>query len=270
MPPILAAAIQILAALGLFVCVLPSAAAAQTITEIIDDTGDGGGNLLDVPLGIAVDSSGNVYVTGVGFNNVFRITPGGTITEIIDSSGDGEGNSLVDPMGVAVDSSGNVYVTGFDPLSRNAFKITTPGTCSTGGTACSITEIIDGTGDGLGNQLNGAEGVTVDSSGNVYVTGKVTGNAFKIATPGTCSTGGTACSITEIIDGQGDKSGNTLQFPRSVAVDSSDNVYVTGIFGSNNAFKIAAPDACSTTGTPCTITEIIDDQLATGVGNTVG
>jgi hypothetical protein len=72
-----------------------------------------------------VDSSGNVYVTGHGSDNAFKVTPGGTITEIIDSTGDRSGNTLNATQDVAVDSSGNVYVTGF--YSYNAFKIATPG-----------------------------------------------------------------------------------------------------------------------------------------------
>ena len=99
----------------------PSIAAAQ-ITEIIDGTGDGAGNTLSGPYGIAVDGNGNVYVTG--YDNAFRITPGGVITEIIDSTGDGAGNTLDVPYGIAVDVNGNVYVAGFG--SSNAFKITAP------------------------------------------------------------------------------------------------------------------------------------------------
>ena len=41
-----------------------------------------------------------------------------------------------------------------------------------------ITEIIDSTGDGLGNTLNAAVGVVVDSHGNVYVTGKLPGERW--------------------------------------------------------------------------------------------
>ncbi|MCH8882311.1 MAG: hypothetical protein IIA41_02295 [SAR324 cluster bacterium] len=43
------------------ISLVPGTAHAKTITETIDDTGDGGGNLLDGPQGIAVEGSGNVY-----------------------------------------------------------------------------------------------------------------------------------------------------------------------------------------------------------------
>jgi len=52
-------------------------AAAQTITEIIDVTGDGTGNGFLASLGIAVDAAGNAYVTGRDSDNTFKITPAG-------------------------------------------------------------------------------------------------------------------------------------------------------------------------------------------------
>ena len=51
----------------------PTEGSGQVITEIIDSTGDGGGNDLRFAAGIAVDGSGNVYVGGLGSNNVFEI-----------------------------------------------------------------------------------------------------------------------------------------------------------------------------------------------------
>ena len=101
----------------------PSIVAAQ-ITEIIDSTGDGMGNTLNYPEGIAVDGNGNVYVAGIDSDNAFKITSGGVITEIIDSTGDGTGNTLYGPADIAVDGNGNVYVTGAG--NNNAFKITAP------------------------------------------------------------------------------------------------------------------------------------------------
>ena len=97
------------------------------ITQIIDATGDGAGNGLDLPREVAVDSDGNVYVSGQGSDNVFQITPSGTITQIIDATGDGAGNGLVSANGVAVDSDGNVYVAGLG--SDNVFQIPTVPLC---------------------------------------------------------------------------------------------------------------------------------------------
>lgn len=68
-----------------------------------------------------------------------------------------------------MDSNGNVYVTG----ASNAFKITADGV---------ISEIIDVSGDGDGNNLEGPRGITVDSNGIVYVTGAFSANAFMIRT----------------------------------------------------------------------------------------
>ncbi len=63
-------------------------AVAQTITQIIDATGDGAGNPLDRPFCIAVDGAGNVFVVGDNSNRAFKITPGGVITVLIDETGD--------------------------------------------------------------------------------------------------------------------------------------------------------------------------------------
>ena len=60
------AAILVASALG------PGQAAAQTITEIIDATGDGAGNILNAAWGIAVDAAGNAYVAGLTSDNAFK------------------------------------------------------------------------------------------------------------------------------------------------------------------------------------------------------
>ena len=78
----------------LLLCVQINSVPAQTIIQIIDASGDGSGNILRLPRGIAVDTMGNVYVAGQNSSNVFKITPSGSITEIIDASGDGSGNTL--------------------------------------------------------------------------------------------------------------------------------------------------------------------------------
>ena len=193
---------------------LSEAAGAQTVTRIIDSSGDAA-NVLTSPRGIAVETtvegSANVYVTGFFSNNAFKITPDGTITEIIDETGDGT-NSLNGPEDIAVDAAGNVYVVASN--SDNGFKIEPDGT---------ITEIIDSTADGI-NSLGRPTGVALDASANVYVTGFNSDNGFKITPDGT---------ITGIIDGRR----ANLDGPGDIAVDASGNVYVAGR-SSDNAFKI--------------------------------
>jgi hypothetical protein len=80
----------------------------------------------------------------------------------------------------------------------------------------------------MGNVLDLPATIAVDSSDNVYVTGRLGNNAFEI-TPGGI--------ITAIIDASGDGMGNVLDGPFAIAVDSSDDVYVSAC-SSDNAFQI--------------------------------
>jgi len=45
------------------------------ISEIIDATGDGLGNALNNPFGLAATPGGNVYITGFFSSNAFEISP---------------------------------------------------------------------------------------------------------------------------------------------------------------------------------------------------
>jgi hypothetical protein len=71
------------------------------VIQIIDHMGSLTGNALRKPGVLGTDDSGNVFVSGGGSNNVFKVTPEGTITQIIGHDGDGEGNKLDEPRTVA-------------------------------------------------------------------------------------------------------------------------------------------------------------------------
>ena len=62
------------------------------------------------PNGVAVDSSGNVYVADVSNYRIQKFSSSGTFLTKWGSKGSGDGQFHW-PDGVAVDSSGNVYVT---------------------------------------------------------------------------------------------------------------------------------------------------------------
>ena len=72
---------------------------------------------MDTPLGIAADSTGNVYFADQNNHRIRKITVGGIISDfagtgICDSASDGPAKSrpLCYPSGVALDAAGNVYI----------------------------------------------------------------------------------------------------------------------------------------------------------------
>jgi hypothetical protein len=173
---------------------------------------EGGGS--DGAYGVAVDSSGNVIVTGysyLGENfDYYTIKYDSSGTQLWNVTYDGGGNDYAD--GVAVDSSGNVIVTGHSYLGEN-FDYYTVKYDSSGKRLWA--GIYDGGGD------DGAHGVAVDSSDNVIVTGgSWLGENFDYYTVKYDPSGKRLWAVT--YDGGGD------DYAHGVAVDSSGNVIVTG------------------------------------------
>src|ERR1035441_7395605 len=136
------------------------------------NTGFGG-----APWGIAMDTSGNLYVCDneVG-TRVHKVTPGGTRTIIAGNgsngfSGDGgpaTSAQLFEARAVAVDAAGNVYIA--DTGNLRVRRVDTSGNITTvaGGGNTSPNEVDGGPPTGVNGE---AVYVVVDSTGNLYIYG---------------------------------------------------------------------------------------------------
>jgi hypothetical protein len=132
---------------------------------------NGPGNSDDYANAIAVDASGNVYVTGEGF---FVVDQGSDYATIKYSNSGAQqwvarynaANSVDVANDIAVDGQGNVYVTGESrgPVTEDDFA--TVKYNSSGVEQCVARYI------GPGNTFDLAAALAIDGAGNIYVTGR--------------------------------------------------------------------------------------------------
>jgi hypothetical protein len=219
-----------------------------------------GGGSYDNGSSVAVDSSGNAYVTGNTNSTNFPTTAGayqttnaggydafitkinaaGTAlvysTYLGGSTGDEYCNSI------AVDSSGSAYVTGFTnstdfPTTAGAFQ-----TANLGSNDVFVTKI-NAAGNALiystylgGTSIDQSNSIAVDSSGSAYVTGytqstdfPTTAGTYQTTSAGSndvfvtkINTAGTSLVYSTYLGGSGSDQGLSMD------VDSSGNAYVTG------------------------------------------
>jgi len=206
--------------------------------------GASGVGVLLAPQGVAVDSSGNVYVADTGNNSIRKVTSGGAITTLAGTAGTdttdfvegapstagstdgtGAGAEFNQPVGIAVDSSGNLYVadTGNDTIR----KVTSGGVVTTIAGSPGQTGTADGTGSAA--RFKGPTGVAVDSNGNLYVADAGNSTIRKITPAGVVTTMAGLPANYAVVEGTG--SAAIFDVPTGIAVDGNGNVFVTDKLG---------------------------------------
>jgi sugar lactone lactonase YvrE len=153
--------------------------------------GAGAAARFNVPKGLAVDTSGNVYVADSGNNVIRKITPAGVVSTLA--------GGFSSPTGVAVDTSRNVYVTNTN--DHTVCKITSGGSVSVLAGMSGVTGSLDGTGGTA--RFNEPLGLVLDGTGNLYVA-EFIGSIRKITPVGVVTTlAGTPGGYDVAFDGAG-------------------------------------------------------------------
>jgi uncharacterized protein (TIGR03437 family) len=207
------------------------------------------------PSGVALDSSGNLYIVDYNNNVIREVTKSsGFISTIVGNNAAGAGysgdnNPAIDaqldhPITVVLDSSGNMYIA--DTTNNRIRKVTAvngaiPSTCTVvNGVAqnCPLITTLAGStmsgyqgdgGPGIYALLNTPVGICLDSAGNVYFSDSANHVIRKIATNGVISTvvgNGAFTSTTNPLGDGGPATQASLFYPKGIAMDSQGNLYI--------------------------------------------
>ncbi len=214
---------------------------------------------LNQPVGVAVDTSGNVYISDAVNHRVRKVTASTSVITTIAGTGvqgySGDGGQATAalikyPQCVNLDSAGNVYFGD----TFNAYHVIRKITVSTG--IISTVAGIGGSGGYNGDNiqataatLNSPQGVVVDSAGNLYIGDAYNNRVRKVdASTGVITTiigTGTASSTG---DGSAATSA-TINGPTFGRLDSAGNLYITES-GGNRIRKVSTVTTEIPTSTP--------------------
>ena len=246
-----------------------------------------GGSGEDIGTGIAVDSSGAVYVSGVTASTEAdfpeTVGPGltfqgGTFDAFVAKiSADGSslaycgyigGSGDDNGEGIAVDSSGAAYVTGYTGSDEASFPVAVGPDLSHNGNNDAFVAKVSANGSSLaycgyigGDNDDYGTGIAVDSFGAAYVTGLAQSdqNTFPVTVgPDLTYNGGNFDAFAAKVAADGSSldycgyiGGTNTDYGRGIAVDSYGAAYVTGETTSTQAsFPVAVgPDRAITAGT---------------------
>jgi len=181
------------------------------------------GGQLNTPVGVAVDSSGALYIADTAAARVRKVSSGVISTAVGGGSTLGDGGpaasaQLMEPQGVAVASGGNLYIADAERVRMvSGSTISTVAGCGDAGYQ----------GDGgvaTAALISGPSGVATDHAGNVYIADSGNNRIREVA-------GGIITTVAGngtygFTGANGSPTSATLGTPSSVAVDAAGNLYI--------------------------------------------
>jgi uncharacterized protein (TIGR03437 family) len=229
-----------------------------------------GGIGQDTGSGIALDPSGNVYVTGTTFSADFptknpfqsargaqsdafiaKFNPSGSVVYATYLGG----NNVDQGNAIAVDAAGNAYVTGYTASTNFPLQSPIRSSLTSGAVNAFVTKI-NPAGSALvystylgGTTTDYGTGIAVDSSGNAYVTGPTNSDDFPLVNPIDNKLGSHA--VDDIFVAKFNPSGSALVYstylgggsedePYAIAIDQTGNAYITGRTNSSDFPLVSA------------------------------
>ena len=185
---------------------------------------NGPANKFDGTRAMVIDAAGNIYVTGPSEGKkgnvdyaTIKYNSAGVQQWVARYNGTGNGEDW--PYAIAVDASGNVYVTGRSLGIGTNLDYATIKYNTTGIQQWALRYA------GPANQVDIAKDITVDGSGNVYVTGLCDGNTVSGTAYATIkyNSAGSQQWLARY-----DGSSSAPEDANSLALDGNGNIYVTG------------------------------------------
>ena len=163
--------------------------------------------------GIAIDASGNLYVTDGTYNSVRKIsTITRTVTTIVQSTA-----GLINPLGITVDATNNLYIA--DSGNYVIRKITPSGNLSIyAGTL--------GNGAASPGHISYPTGICMDKSNNLYILDGLQSTVCKVTPQGSLSIIGGFPGAPGFLDGALTNQGSQFNHPYAICSDTIGNLYI--------------------------------------------
>lgn len=188
------------------------------------------------PIGLAIDTQGNLLFADYRNHRIRRVTPAGVMSTVAGTGSTGTGAdsgvatqmALYDPISVAADPSGNFYIA--DRYNYKIRKVTPDGRMETiAGTGSGSTTPADGS-SAKDSRIGYPVGVAADGAGNVYFSDNSNRRVMRITEGKLYAAAGGGNSQTNIGDG-GPATAAYLGSPQLLALGAGESLLISDSFG---------------------------------------